>query len=679
MGFCDDERGQAIQIGAVLLFAVLVIAFATYQAFVVPDQNRGIEFSHSQEVQGQLQDLRNGIVSIPGGGSSRSVSVELGVRYPSRAVAINPGPATGSLRTAGTTDSRVNVSVANATTDGETGDFWNGDARDYASGALVYTPNYNEYQGAPRTVYENTVLSNEFRSRNLTVTDQRLIEGRVINLVTLNGSLSVARSSATSIDLRAVSTSTRTVSVTNATDGENVTVAVATRLDESTWRSLLDGELVEDGGHVYDLAVEPIPESPFRRLEIRLEADVRYSLRLTRVGVGTRVETPEKSYLTSVAGNGSSVPEGGTQRVVVEARDAFNNPVTGVSVNATVATGSVTPTTDTTDGDGRIAFTYRAPDDVDGSPKAAEVNASLAVDPSTRGAFDPRTVDNVTFSLTVRNTDGSGTGGSDSAYGTNWLDPSGQSGVTCSEPAETCTLDASQSLTATLTMATNPVADGATVQYAVGDAGVATVSPTTGETNGAGENETVLTARSDGTVSVYTSSGGSGDRIEMTVEDYPATTGADQLEYVSGTAGTPSNDKGISFDVTNTGSDGVTITEFSVETKNDASEIVELSRGPNDEVTISGGGTDGYANRDTRFGNPGFATDGTRYPLDGNAVVDAGNDATVEMREFKDSDGDTVKIDEISEIGDRSSADVVVELVTDGGSAKEVYFDVSTD
>ena len=37
-----DERGQAIQIGAVLLFGLLIISFASYQAFVVPNQNKQI-------------------------------------------------------------------------------------------------------------------------------------------------------------------------------------------------------------------------------------------------------------------------------------------------------------------------------------------------------------------------------------------------------------------------------------------------------------------------------------------------------------------------------------------------------------------------------------------------------------------------------------------------------------
>jgi len=66
MQFWGDDRGQAIQIGAVLLFGILIISFSSYQAFVVPNQNEQVEFNHNQRVQGQLQDVRNAIVSMPG-------------------------------------------------------------------------------------------------------------------------------------------------------------------------------------------------------------------------------------------------------------------------------------------------------------------------------------------------------------------------------------------------------------------------------------------------------------------------------------------------------------------------------------------------------------------------------------------------------------------------------------
>jgi hypothetical protein len=170
MAVRDDTTAQAIQIGAVLFFGIRIISFATYQAFVFPNQNRSIGFSHNQALQGHRQELRNAIVSMSGGGTERAVSVSLGVTYPSHFVALNPGPASGSLRTAGTTDPLVNVSVANATAVGmseETGDFWNGDG---VPDVLHLDANTNELRYLDATTGTVTTVTDDTGS-SVTATD----------------------------------------------------------------------------------------------------------------------------------------------------------------------------------------------------------------------------------------------------------------------------------------------------------------------------------------------------------------------------------------------------------------------------------------------------------------------------------------------------------------------------
>ena len=212
MGVWADERGQAIQIGAVLLFGALIVAFASYQAVVVPGQNTRIEFSHNQEVQEQLQDLRNVVVGAPGGGADRSVSLPLGTTYPDRLVALNPGPAGGSLRT---TALSGNLTISGGVTTGEAGDFWDGSDHQYATRELRYEPNYNRYQSAPATGYENSVLYNEFANGTRAVTGQTLVNGNRLTLVTLDGSLSDSRTGTLDVRPTVLSASTRTVSLTS--------------------------------------------------------------------------------------------------------------------------------------------------------------------------------------------------------------------------------------------------------------------------------------------------------------------------------------------------------------------------------------------------------------------------------------------------------------------------------
>ncbi len=113
-----------------------------------------------------------------------------------------------------------------------------------------------------------------------------------------------------------------------------------------------------------------------------------------------------------------------------------------------------------------------------------------------------------------------GSTGSDAAYDTEWLDPSGEPGTTsCSDTR--CTLNASISKKLDLTAGTSPTAQDATVRFSVSDRSVGTVSPATSETGSGGDASTRLRARSNGTVKVYAASGGSGDVIDVTVTDFP--------------------------------------------------------------------------------------------------------------------------------------------------------------
>ena len=233
MDLVGDRRGQSIQIGAILLFGALIVAFASYQAFVVPDQNREVEFNHNQQVQSDMQDLRNAIVSVPGVDSSSAVSVQLGTQYPSRLIARNPSRPSGSLRTNGTADDTHNITIRNAEAAGETGDVWDGTPRQYNTGTMVYRPNYNVYTAAPTTYYEHSVVYNQFRTANITLSSQTLVDGSEISLVALNGSLQRSNSGTTSVDVRPVSRSTTTVAVTNDSASDSVSVSFLSRLPET--------------------------------------------------------------------------------------------------------------------------------------------------------------------------------------------------------------------------------------------------------------------------------------------------------------------------------------------------------------------------------------------------------------------------------------------------------------
>ena len=290
-----DDRAVAVQIGAVILLGFLMISLSLYQATVVPNENREVEFQHNQRVQSDMLEVRNAILGTAATGSASPAAVELGTQYPTRAVAINPSPPSGTLSTSslGTVQVRNAVADDAATTEPdypETADFWNGTTQNYTTKSLEYRPSYANYDNAPTTVYENGLVYNRFRSGNVTRSGQPVVAGTRISLVALSGNLSRGGTSSLVVDPEAVSVSTRTISVTNESAGENVSVVVPSELDADEWQELLEESGDYDpaadstnGAYVYEV------QNHSAGVELYFESDETYQLKLSKVGVGQGV------------------------------------------------------------------------------------------------------------------------------------------------------------------------------------------------------------------------------------------------------------------------------------------------------------------------------------------------------------------------------------------------------
>lgn len=385
------DRGVSEVIGFILVFAFLVVAFTVYQGLVVPEQNRQVEFQHNQDVQGDLQDLRNAILTSTSTGTGQSVSIEMGAAYPTRAIAQNLGVSAGSVRTEEVGTVRIDNARA---LDPETRDYLDGGTRVFETKSVRYRPVYSFYSTAPDTVYENTLVFNRFDGENITLTDQVLVDGRRITLVAVDGSLDATRQGTLSVSPDAISASSNRVSVRNTTD-ERVNVTVPTHLPASAWREILEDEMGPEG------YVDDVEPAGGETVTIVLRQGVAYDLRMAKVGVGTGTVEEGPKYVTAVEGNRTSVPEGGRQKLVVEVRDRFNNPVSDVAVSNDTApeNGTIAPTDSTTGSDGRARFTYRAEDDVDGF----QIDA---VDVAFDG--DGTANETVTLEVDVLDSDGSG-------------------------------------------------------------------------------------------------------------------------------------------------------------------------------------------------------------------------------------------------------------------------------
>lgn len=346
MRFRDDDRAVTVQIGAVLLFATLIVALSLYQATVVPAQNADVEYRHSQAVQGQMTDVRNALLRTAGSGNTQPVSVTLGTQYPSRVFLMNPPPATGTLGTGTYDDGTVLVSNVEAT-NGETRDFLNG-SWEASTKYLAYEPDYNEYDNPPTLLYEASVLSNYYPDAGggtaVPLTDQLLVdnETKTVTLVTLNGSLSTSRASSVSVSPESLSAPYQRVQVRPADDGEPVNVSVPTRVSPDTL-----AERTDLGSHPGVVAVH----NDTRRanaVNVTVDWSDEFVLQTARVGVGSGTENPPPHYLTLVENRGD--------RVTVEARDRFSNAESGVEVYVSDGSDLFTESAKPTDENGRATF-----------------------------------------------------------------------------------------------------------------------------------------------------------------------------------------------------------------------------------------------------------------------------------------------------------------------------------
>ena len=469
MRFSHDRRGQSVVVGVVILFGFLIVAMAVYQAQVVPQENANVEFEHSQEVENDVNDLRNTILRASTTGSAQPQRVRLGTRYPQRTFFVNPAPATGDIRT---TENRsvefdgieINESAAHE----NVVDFWTTET--YTTRSIQYESSYNEFRESPRLTYEHSVVGAEFpNDATLFRTNQTVVRGDRLSLTMLSGSVSENGVEARNLDPEAVSEGTRTVPV-DVDPGD--AIVLPTALNNETRAAELWNERLERLPATAN-ATEDEGEG-----EIRIEFDEsgEYRLRLSEVSMDGTGKT-ESEYIVPVG------PENvaGNTSVGVEVRDKYNNPVEDAEVAI-----SDRDTNRTTGDDGRVFFT---PD-----------SGFDQVDASIRG--DPEPYENVTFTVTAPGE----VGEFSRVFDVQW-----------DNAGTTLDIDASSEESGTVRVDGDPL-DNATVDFSTTDPSVVETeenSTTTEE----GEFNVDLIPRGVGNATVYAASGDDVDRIPVEVND----------------------------------------------------------------------------------------------------------------------------------------------------------------
>jgi hypothetical protein len=353
MGFRDANRAQAIQVGAILLFGILILGISIYQATVVPQQNARVEFNAYQEATDDMVSVRDDVVTAGTEGASASTTVTTGATYPARSIFINPGAPAGTISTEGAPNVTVDGVRAVESEAENTQAFWNATNGTYATNRVTFTPSYNEFDGSPVTVAGQGVYRLP-DDRVLPISTGSSIRGNRITLVTVRGDLGAAGGSVP-VTADPVSTATRTVVVTGT--GATFNVTVPTPIPASAWNDTVAPDVVANPNVV---TTTPVGDDSVR---ITFDGSRQYELRLAAVELRAQsdasvVERPGPEYVVPVTQNGTVVG-GQPTPVSVEVRDRYDNPVSGAEVNFTLVEGSGqfaqggTSRTVSTDGEGR--------------------------------------------------------------------------------------------------------------------------------------------------------------------------------------------------------------------------------------------------------------------------------------------------------------------------------------
>ncbi|MFB6097442.1 MAG: hypothetical protein ABEJ74_08650 [Haloferacaceae archaeon] len=403
-----DDRGVSEVLGAMLIFGLVLAMVVLIQVAAVPALNQQIEFSHNQRVQGDVQLLGEHVDYTAATGAETSTTMEMGVFYPTRIFLLNPPPASATLST-----EETSMTLENVESSGETGDYWNGDARTFDSTRLTYAPDYNEYDSAPDTVLEGWALFDEHEAAGTdTALDETSpVNGKRIRLVALDGSRSETSVSPVTVTAEPLSVPEQPVAVSD--DGQAIVLRLQTQLSEETWGKILEEETCVDSnndnvcdpgqpstaGHIVDWRVVN------DQLRVVLEKGVTYELRLSKVGLGSKVTREGPYYMTAI--DPPSVVQPGGSDLTVEVRDRYNTAKSGVDVTFTAANGNAqfgsggSMTTVTTDEDGQatiraipttsdpVTIVAKADLDGNGTVEAREQVNFTALPVSTSFPHDP--------------------------------------------------------------------------------------------------------------------------------------------------------------------------------------------------------------------------------------------------------------------------------------------------
>jgi hypothetical protein len=343
----------------------------------VPTANAQIELQHSEDLESDYAEFASTVDRVALLGSAETVSLDAGLRYPSRLFLINPPPADYTF--VSTDPASVRVENIRAAADDEANDYLEEVSGTIVTDTQSYSlrTDYSQYQSAPSFNVEAGATYKRFGNDELAVIESgSIVNGRRLTIVTYEGEFAEGSTETLSFAVESMAGRMQPLSVTSETPGDEIVVSLPTSLTEAEWVALLEDEY-DPNGYVVTDSVDVTDDV----LTFRLVADQVYDLRLGKLSVGAGRDDLAAHYMVKGASSDPVISAGGTD-LSVQVRNELNNPVSGVSV--TFSTEDGTFRADPTPADG----THEVTTDEDGYASARFVPVTGASEANIRVAGD---------------------------------------------------------------------------------------------------------------------------------------------------------------------------------------------------------------------------------------------------------------------------------------------------
>lgn len=540
-----DNRAQAIQLGFILVVAIVLIGVSIYQASVVPGQNEAVEQDDYQTARGGLIELSDNIYTSGERGSPATTTLKTGSQYQSRFFFQNPPNPQGTVRTQEQGEYQIQNAVA---TDDDTAKYWDGTQWDAQSNDIVFTPNYNQIRRDNHHITGAGVTYIDNDNKHI-IREQSLVSDTTVSLMAVRGGLDESGQSI-GLNIRPAASDTREITLTD--EGDPITLTVPTELSADVWENkIVSDQLVANGGSIESV------EDTATGVDIILEQGVSYTFVLNEVTVSrsttqTSTSRLDAAYATSDTDTDISIDVDEQETLRTAILSKFNTPVSNEQVTVEVLDGDsnidVVDAALRTDSNGQVETV------VEGTDRGEATVRVFFDDGSTPAKY-------VDYTATVG---GSGSG-SEKSFELGWDNPatiSANDGAVVDCDSTECTWDPSRSDgELTLRGSLSPTVTGIGVDFGLSDTSQATLVTETTTTNTDGQAETVLENDVEfGSVDVYAASGGGSDVIRIIIDDNALN---DVVADFTFSPETPEEDETITFDgSSSTSPDGETITDY---------------------------------------------------------------------------------------------------------------------